>query len=439
MHTDWDQAKKSCLDRINMSASLSSSDVTERLLGLEDAPVSKRQAGYDQLLDTIISNSPPDTLAANLIAYVESVLGDSVGIVASRPLLASFVDKFAAVKDADIKIEVGNAAIAALAPKVVSYEAQDTALKMLVADAYEANEDFTGSAKTLQTITLDSSQKAVSDNEKANIWIRITRCYLEEEDPTNALAYLNRIKNVIHEVTDSALRIQFQASQARISDSQRNFLDASNSYLNLSNEPAIDEDDRLQSLSAAIVCAVLAPAGPKRGKQLARLYKDERATQVEEYSILEKIFLDRLLNQDEIKAFSQKLRPHQMAKTADGSTVLDKAVLEHNLLAVSRLYANVGIADLADMLGVDSEKAEGYARAMIEQGRLAGYIDQIDELIYFEPEASLDKGGASSVAVGAKELRMWDANVQGLAEEVEKVTTMIQQEHPQFYAQHMVH
>ncbi|KAF1346989.1 COP9 signalosome-like protein complex subunit 4 [Delphinella strobiligena] len=386
----------------------------------------------------IITSSLPDTLAPNLIAYVESILGDNVGIVASRPLLGSFVDKFGTIKNPDIKIEVGNAAIAQLAPKVVSYEAQDTALKLLVADAYEVNEDYTGSAKTLQTITLDSSQKAVSDNEKANIWIRITRCYLEEEDPTNALAYLNRIKNVIHSVTDPALRIQFQASQARISDSQRNFLDASNSYLNLSNELAIDEEDRLQSLSAAIICAVLAPAGPKRAKQLARLYKDDRASQVEEYSILEKIFLDRVLNQDEIKAFSQKLRPHQMAKTADGSTVLDKAVLEHNLLGVSRLYSNIGIANLGDMLGVDPERAEGYARAMIEQGRLSGYIDQIDELIYFEPDA--EKGGASNAAaVGAKDLRIWDNNVQGLAEEVERVTTMIQLEHPEFYAQNMVH
>lgn len=416
-----------------MTSTLASADVTERLLSLEDAPASKKASGYNDLLDSIISSSTPDTLATNLIAYVESVLGDNVGIVASRPLLASFVDKFGTISNADIKIEVGTAAINALAPKVVSYEAQDTALKMLVAGAYEANEDFTGSAKTLQTITLESSQKAVSDNDKADIWIRITRCYLEEEDPTNALAYLNRIKNVIHSVTDSNLRIQFQASQARISDSQRNFLEASNSYFNISNELAIDEDDRLQSLSSAIICAILAPAGPKRGNQLARLYKDDRASQVEEYQILEKIFLSRVLNQDEIKAFSQKLRPHQMAITSDGSTVLDKAVLEHNLLGVSRLYSNIAINDLGDILGIDPEKAEGYARAMIEQGRLSGYIDQIDELIYFQPE-----GAVESTDPGAKDLRLWDANVERLAEEVERVTSLIQVEHPHFYAQHMV-
>ena len=415
--------------------SVSPSDhVTDRLLALEDAPASKKATGYNQLLDTIIASSTPDKLPVDLIAYVESILGDNVGIVASRPLLATFVDKFAAVSDPDVKIQVGNAAISALAPKVVSYEAQDTALKTLVADSYEANEDYTASAKVLQTVTLDSSQKAVSDDDKAALWIRITRCYLEDADPTLALSYLTRIKNVSHSVTDPALRSQFQASQARISDSQRNFLGASNSYLNLSNEPAIDEEDRLVSLSSAIVCAVLAPAGPERGKQLARLYKDDRAAQVEEYAILEKIFLDRVLNQDEIKAFSEKLRPHQLAKMADGSTVLDKAVLEHNLLGVSRLYSNIAFQDLGDMLGVDAERAEGYARAMIEQRRLAGYIDQIDEIIYFERE-----GAAGGAVGGAKDLRIWDANVQGLAEEVERVTTMIQADHPDFYAAHMVH
>lgn len=420
------------------SGLLSEAEVTQALLRLEDVPVAQKTSGYNGLLGQILAQSPPDTLATNLIAYVQSILGDSVGIVASRPLLASFADRYATISDADVKIEVGTEAVQAMAPKVVSYEEQDSSIKKTLADAYEQNEDYTSSAKTLQTITLDSSQRAVSEDDKAAIWIRITRCYLEEEDPTNALTYLNRVKNVIHDVQNTQTRLLFQLSQARISDSQRHFLDASNSYLNLSQEPLIDEEERLQALSAAITCAVLAPAGPKRARQLARLYKDDRATHVDEYAILEKIFLDRVLDPHEVRAFGEKLKPHQMAKTADGSTVLDKAVLEHNLLGVSRLYGNIGVSELGVMLGVDAEKAEGYAAQMIEQGRLAGYIDQIDGVIYFEGDAAHVEGGRNGVgAVGAKELRMWDVNVQGLAEEVERVTTMIQNEQPEFYALHM--
>jgi len=419
-----------------MASSMSSTELANVLTSLEDIPAAKKPQAYNELLNNILNSSPSDTLAANLVAFVQSVLGDSVGIVASRPILAAFVERFRQIPDPDVRIEVGTQAVEAMQPKVVSYEEQDTQIKLVLADAYQENEDYVSSAKVLQTITLDSSQRAVSDNDKAEIWIRITRCYLEEEDPTNALTYLNRVKNVIHAVTDQTTRLAFQLSQARISDSQRNFLDASTSYLNVSLENALDEDDRMQALSASVISAVLAPAGPKRARQLARLYKDDRAYQAPEHGILEKIFLDRVLTPAEVKAFSEKLRPHQMAQTADGSTVLDKAVLEHNLLAASRLYSNIGIKELGTMLGVDPDKAEVYAAQMIEQSRLAGYIDQIDEVVYFEGTIGQSNGAGP---VGPKELRTWDANVQGLAEDVERVASLIQTEHPEFYAAHMVH
>jgi COP9 signalosome complex subunit 4 len=201
----------------------------------------------------------------------------------------------------------------------VSFEQQDTDIKLILADAYEADDDFTNSAKTLQTITLESSQRPISDDEKAKIWMRICRCYLEDDESTTAVSYLNKIKQIFHNVTDQATRLQFQLSQARISDSQRNFLDASAAYFALSTEPVIDEEERLQALSAAITCAVLGPAGPQRGKQLAKLYKDDRAAETAEFSILEKIFLDRLLSPEEVAAFAAGLKDHQLAKTSDGT------------------------------------------------------------------------------------------------------------------------
>jgi COP9 signalosome complex subunit 4 len=417
---------------------MASDEVSSRLLEIEDASATKKTAAYNDLLSKILSASPPDTLAANLIAYVESLLGDSLGIVASRPLLSSFVSQFRGVQDPEVKVEVGQHLLQLLAPKVVSYEEQDTDTKYIVADAYEEQEDFTASAKTLQTITLDSSQRAVSADDKAKLWIRIVRCYLEEDDPTNASTYLNRVKNVLFEVQDKATKLQFQLSQARILDSQRSFLDASAAYHAISHEPIIDEEERLKALGEAMKCAVLAPAGPLRGRTLAKLYKDDRANQVEEYPILEKIFFDRLLEPSEVKAFAGKLAPHQLAKTSDGSTVLDKAVLEHNLLAASRLYSNIGIDQLGGLLGVDGDRAEGYAAQMIEQGRLAGYIDQIDRFIFFEGEATGGKKTGHGDAVVGRELRKWDGNVQGLAEEVEKVTTMIQNQYPDFYTAQMV-
>lgn len=417
---------------------LTNSQVSERLLQIEDASASAKATFYTDLLSNILNSSPSDSLAANLIAYVDSLLGDSLNVVAARPILSTFVAQFKLIPSTDTKIEVGKHTIELLAPKVVSYEEQDTQLKYSVAEAYEEEQDYSASAKVLQTITLDSSQRAVSADDKAKLWIHIVRCYVEEEDPTSALGYLNRIKNVIHEVTDNETKLYFQLNQAKILDSQRSFLDASAAYHAISHETSVDEEERLKALSEAMKCAVLAPAGPLRGRTLAKLYKDDRANQVEEFGILEKIFLDRLLSPEEVTEFRGKLAPHQLARTSDGSTVLDKAILEHNLLAASKQYSNIGIDQLGLLLGVTGDKAEEYAAKMVEQGRLAGYIDQIDRFIFFEGEGTGAKLMAHKDAVVGREMRKWDANVQGLAEEVEKVTTMVQDSYPDFYTATMI-
>jgi COP9 signalosome complex subunit 4 len=417
---------------------MASSGVSSALQDIADASAGDKPSRYSSLLQEIIASS--SNLTDDLNAYAQTLLDDSLGIVVLRPLLAAFVDAFKTIKDPDTRIDVGERVITLLQSKGAGqYEEQDTKIKLSLADACEQNEDWRKSAQILSTINLESTQKSVTPDEKAQVWIRIVGCYLEEDDPTSAFSHLNKIKNIIFSVTDKEIRMRFQLSQARIYDSQRLFLDAAQAYFNLSAETVIDEDERETALGAAIVCAVLAPAGPLRARMLARLYKDDRSPSLDDFPILEKMFLDRLLSPAEIKAFAAKLKPHHLAKTADGSTVLDKAVLEHNLLGASRLYNNIGFDQLGELLGVDGERAEDYAAKMLEQGRLSGYIDQIDRLIFFEGEASGErKTGHAERQVG-KELRKWDANVAGLAEEVEKVTTMIQLEYPDFYAAQVVH
>lgn len=406
-----------------------SSQIKESLSIIEatENPLVKTEK-YNLLLANILAGT--DNLLRSLQAYATSVLSESANsIIQSRNLLTTLVQQInQSVHDNEVLVELIDHIIRLVQPRVVSFEQQDTDLKNALANAYESQEDYTSSAKTLQSITLDSSQRAVSDDDKAKVWMRICRCYLEEDSPVDALTYLNKVKQVIFSVTDIETRLAFQLSQARISDSQRDFLTASNSYLAISNESVLAEEERLQALEAAITCAVLAPAGPLRARQLGKLYKDDRANTAEPhvYSILENIYLDRLLSPTEVQAFASGLKEHQLAKTSDGSTVLDKAVLEHNLLAASRLYRNISLTALGLLLGVDAEKAEGYASAMIESNRLSGSIDQIAGIIFFNTR----EGGSDSVAM---DLRAWDANVQGLAEEVEKVTTMLQREESAWY------
>lgn len=143
------------------------------------------------------------------------------------------------------------------------------------------------------------------------------------------------------------------------------------------------------------------------------------------------MYLDRLLSRDEVAAFAKTLQPHQLATTADGSTVLEKAVIEHNLLGVSRIYANISIAGLAALLGLSEDRTEETTARMIEQGRLLGRIDQVEQFIWFEKgEASGQKGSRRAEPAVAREIRRWDANIESLSEEVDAVTSALQKENP---------
>lgn len=413
---------------------MASSAILSSLKVLEgpQSPTQTKPSGYEQLLQQITTASDPSVLAQNLSAFVDSILGESLGIVAARPLLGAYVEALRSLSSSAAKIEAGRHALQALESRVVSFEEQDASIREIVADAFQEQEDYVDAAKILQGIQLESSQRKVSDDDKVRIWIRICRLYLEEDDTTSAESYLNRAKNLLYKVQDRELNLMFQLSQARILDSRRKFLDASQAYHSFSLSLALAEEERTFALSKAIICAVLAPAGPQRSRALGKLFKDERAVQVEEYGILEKMFLDRLISPNEVAKFADKLAPHQLAPTADGSTVLAKAVIEHNLLGASRLYNNIGVGELGMLLGLDATKSEEYAARMLEQGRLTGSIDQIDGVIFFGQQ---DSAGNKAIATrahptGNLAARRWDSNVQGLTENVERISSLLQVQYP---------
>ncbi|TGO25632.1 hypothetical protein BPAE_0076g00350 [Botrytis paeoniae] len=399
----------------------------------------EKQQGYTTLLSNAQFTSTPAELLDDLIAIFDAIFADALGIVATRSVIVSFVDALKAINNNEAKIQVGQHALSTLSEQASSFEEQNAQIRELMATAYEDDEDNLAAAKILAGIVLESSQRKVTNEEKVRCWIRITRNYLEVDDTTLAEQYLNKAKNVIYTVEDRDLNLHFQLSQARIHDARRNFLAAAQGYQDISFLPVIAEEERLHTLSMAIKCAVLAPAGPLRSRALGRLYKDERAAGLDEFSILEKMFLDRLLSPEEVSKFAEGLATHQLAKTSDGTTVLQRAVVEHNLRAASRLYNNIRFEALGEILDLDGDKAEETTASMIEQGRLVGRIDQVERVIWFEGgEATGEKGSGRSEGIVGRELRRWDANVQNLAEEVEKVTSELQLVYPDFVAANLV-
>lgn len=371
--------------------------------------------------------------ASDFNTIADQVFATSLGIVHTRTLFAHLITTLRARASPDLWIAVATHTLSILdaSPSASSsYLEQSATLRTLLADAHEDERDWAAAARALTAIPLDSSQRRVSDDEKAAIWTRVVRLYLEDDDSTLAETYLNKLKNVIHNVSDPAIQLHFRLSAARINDANRSFLSAAQAYHEISLLPTIDEGERLHTLGEAIKCAILAPAGPPRSRMLGRLYKDERAASVAQYRILEKMFLDRLIDPAEVDKFAAELSPHQLATTADGSTVLARAMIEHNLLAASRLYVNIEFDALGLLLGLGGDKAEETTARMIEQGRVGGRIDQIERCIWFAAEGEVD--GFGSV------IQQWDSRVLGVAEEVENVVDSMQREIPTFVAQNLV-
>jgi len=195
----------------------------------------------------------------------------------------------------------------------------------------------------------------------------------------------------------------------------------------------VDESERMKCLSAAITCAVLAPAGPARSRILATLYKDDRTAQhlPTDHAILEKMHFLRLLKPQEVNEFAKSLKPHQLAllpgdnNAAQQVTVLSNAVLEHNLAAASQVYRNIAFDELGKLLGVDGMEAERYAATMIEQGRMKGWIDQPDGIIYFEEDFGGEGGMTRRVQRNWSQIIRWDEAIKELCAHVEAVASVL--------------
>ena len=67
----------------------------------------------------------------------------------------------------------------------------------------------------------------------------------------------------------------------------------------------------------------------------------------------------------------------------DGLTIMDRAVVEHNMIAVADLYESIFLSELAWILGVTATKAESIAASMIMDGSIMATIDQVDGLLLF--------------------------------------------------------
>ncbi|CAM9898879.1 COP9 signalosome complex subunit 4 [Lethenteron reissneri] len=376
---------------------------------------------YRQVLERAVAAPGPEDQAEGLKAFVEAMVNENVSLVISRQLLSDFTGHLARLPD-PVSKEVSHHALDKIQPRVISFEEQVASIRQHVASIYEREQDWRNAAQVLVGIPLETGQKHYSTDYKLETYLKIARLYLEDDDPVQAEAFINRASLLQNESASPLLQIHYKVCYARVLDYRRKFIEAAQRYNELSYKPLVAEEERLQALKHALHCTILASAGQQRSRMLATLFKDERCQQLAAHGILEKMYLDRIIRSGQLHEFSAELAPHQKATTADGSSILDRAVIEHNLLSASKLYNNITFSELGALLEIPPEKAEKIASQMITEGRMAGVVDQIDGIVHFESREPLPT---------------WDKQIQSLCFQVNTLLEKITQHAPEWTARAM--
>ncbi|KAM1012520.1 hypothetical protein ACFX13_043352 [Malus domestica] len=362
---------------------------------------------YKHILSSVISSS--DVVQAK--KFIDHLLSDDVPLVVSRQLLHTFAQELGRWEPETQK-DIAHYALSQI--RVVSFEEQVTIIREKLAELYESEQQWSKAAQMLSGINLDSGTRAVDDTFKLSKCVQIARLYLEDDDAVNAEAFIHKASFLITTIQHEVLTLEYKICYARILDLKRRFLEAALRYYDFSQiekrqigDQEIDEEALEQALSAAVTCTILAAAGPQRSRVLATLYKDERCSKLKIYPILQKVYLERILRKPEIEAFAEELKPHQKALLPDNFTVLDRAMIEHNLLSASKLYTNISFEELGTLLGIEPHKAEKIASKMIYEDRMRGSIDQVEAVIHFEDDS--------------EELQQWDQQIVGLCQALNDV------------------
>ncbi|XP_053387207.1 COP9 signalosome complex subunit 4-like [Mercenaria mercenaria] len=364
---------------------------------------------YKAILDGIFKAKGSADFIQQLQIFVEALLNEVVSLVISRQLLSDFCVHLLQLEDGIAK-QVAHFTLEKVQARVISFEEQVAAIRQHLADIYEREGSWKEAANILVGIPLETGQKQYTTDYKLETYLKIARLYLEDSDPVQAEAYINRASLLQTDSQNHELQIHYKACYARVLDFRRKFIEAAVRYNELSYKSIIAEEERITALKNALICTVLASAGQQRSRMLATLFKDERCQKLPAYNILEKMYLDRIIRSSELEEFAALLQPHQKAVTSDGSTILARAVIEHNLLSASKLYNNISFPELGSLLEIPPAKAEKIASQMITEGRMNGYIDQIDSIVHFESRETLPT---------------WDKQIQSLCFQVNNIIEKI--------------
>jgi len=385
-----------------------------------------------------IQQSIQEAVASKDMSSLASILDDSwssLGQGDQKTLASETIQSF--VADASLIPEISqapeidqvmNVLLHNLPPKVP--DAADSTLRQRLYDALttSSDPDYTGAARYLSGMRMSDDPESiyyVAPVQKAELYVQMAECFLADDETAESDAAVQKAGAAVEHIDKtkhSALILRYKSTTARVLDANRKFLAAASRYheLSMTQNELIDQDDLLQLLGRAATCAILAPSGPQRERVLDHLVNDERLDaldSIEEYAthatIVRKMVRKQILKPNEWSLLQKSLADHQKAVMGDGLTILERGVVQHNMVAVSMAYRSIYIKDLATLLGVSDKKAEQLAADMILDGSLEGSMDEVDGLLFFEEKQT--------------PVQAWDANLMKFCQELNKVSSQIKE------------
>lgn len=356
-------------------------DVRSRLeaIATQDAP--DKLAKFKEVIEGLVVANDGD----GILHVVAAALGEGTPLVAlqqamlcgGRQLLQLVcTDNNLTRLAPNVLIAVCTQTLEWLRNRLVSFEDEDFQIREHLSAAYHRAGQFGLAARTLAQANLESSRRTSAV--RVEKYIQIAELYLQEDDAASSDTYCTRAAMLMHEVDNASLSLRHKVCHAHIFDRKRKFLEAASLYL----EVSLEVPDQIEYLNNAVTCVILAPAGPQRSRLLALLCKDERIERCAHYAILRQMYLERFIAGAEVVSLEASLLQHQKAQLVSG-TVLQRALLEHNVLAASKLYKNMYLEDLGCYLGVPPCEAEKITTKMISENRLDAIVDQRAAAIHF--------------------------------------------------------
>eukprot|EP00494_Astrolonche_serrata_P023803 UN24061 len=212
-------------------------------------------------------------------------------------------------------------------------------------ELYKGDDEMVKAGKAIENLPLyvmDNASFLLPEDIKSSEEFHIEAAeYYLEAGSLRADQVINRVRNSVRRTHEQALLwIRFKSAQARLADQHRRYGTAAYNYLSvLKDAEALDvpleQESKIQALTNAAVCAILDKHGPSRTSILADICSHYLASSVHCSSILQKITNGEIVAISDQKLFEQNLQKHHLGTMADGRTIVENAMIRHNVSVVS--------------------------------------------------------------------------------------------------------